>query len=99
MLRCSFCGQYPALRVAGRYEEAIDYLKRAVEGEPNDLSAYINLAVSYIMAGREEEARAAAKEVLRIDPRITRHFRTIQLKDPGAVERYAEALGKAGLPD
>ena len=88
-----------ALRVAGRYEEAIDYLKRAVEREPNDLSAYINLAVNYSMLGREEEARAAAKEVLRINPRITRHFRTIPLKDPAAVERFAEALGKAGLPD
>ena len=88
-----------ALRVAGRYEEAIDYLKRAVEREPNDLNAHINLAVNYSMAGREEEARAAAKEVLRINPRITRHFRAIPLKDPAAVERFAEALGKAGLPD
>jgi len=88
-----------ALRVAGRYEEAIDYLKRAVEREPNDLTAHMDLAVNYIMAGRMEEARAAAKEVLRINPRITRHFRYIPLKDPAAEERFAEALGKAGLPD
>jgi len=46
-----------------------------------------------------EEARAAAKEVLRINPRITRHFTTFPLKDPVARERLAEALGKAGLPD
>jgi adenylate cyclase len=88
-----------ALRVAGRYEEAIDYLKRAVEREPNDLNAHINLAVNYSMAGREEEARAAAKEVLRINPRITRHFLAVPIKDPAARERFAEALGKAGLPD
>jgi len=88
-----------ALRVAGRYEEAIVYLKRAVEREPNDVNAHINLAANYSMAGREEEARAEAKEVLRINPRITRHFSAIPLKDPAARERFAEALGKAGLPD
>jgi adenylate cyclase len=86
-----------ALRVAGRYEEAIDYLKRAVEREPNDLIVNIDLALNYSMAGREEEARAAAKEALRINPRLTRHFGAIWLKDPAARERYAEALGKAGL--
>jgi len=88
-----------ALRELGRYEEAIAYLKRAVEREPTDFLAYYGLAATYSMAGRMEEARAAAKEVLRINPRITRHFTTFPLKDPVARERLAEALGKAGLPD
>jgi len=88
-----------ALREVGRYDEAIDYLKKAVEREPNDLNAHINLAANYSMAGREEEARAEAKEVLRINPRITRHFSAVPLKDPAARQRFAEALGKAGLPD
>jgi adenylate cyclase len=88
-----------ALRELGRYEEAIAYLKRAIEREPNDFLAYYGLAATYSMAGRMEEAHAAAKEVLRINPRITRHFTTFPLKDPVARERLAEALGKAGLPD
>jgi adenylate cyclase len=88
-----------ALRELGRYEEAIAYLKRAVEREPNDFLAYYGLAATYSMAGRMEEARAAAKEVLRINPRITRHYTTFPIKDPVARERLAEALGKAGLPD
>jgi adenylate cyclase len=88
-----------ALRESGRYEEAIAYLKRAVEREPNDFLAYYGLAATYSMAGRMEEARAAAKEVLRINPRITRRFTTFPIKDPVARERLAEALGKAGLPD
>jgi len=88
-----------ALRVAGRYEEAIEYLKRAIEREPNDLNAHINLAANYSAAGREEEARAEAKEVLRMNPRITRHFSAVPMKDPAARQRFAEALGKAGLPD
>jgi adenylate cyclase len=86
-----------ALRESGRYEEAIAYLKRAVEREPNDFLAYYGLAATYSMAGRMDEARAAAKEVLRINPRITRHFTTFPMKDPVARERLAEALGKAGL--
>jgi adenylate cyclase len=88
-----------ALRESGRYEEAIAYLKRAVEREPNDFLAYWGLAATYSMAGRMDEAHAAAKEVLRINPRITRHYMTFPIKDPVARERLAEALGKAGLPD
>ena len=51
--------------------------------------------------GREEEARAAAAEVMRINPKFSLELygkRTL-LKDRTIVNAYIDALRKAGLPD
>jgi adenylate cyclase len=90
-----------AHREAGRYDEAIAYYRRATTREPNDVTAQFALAATCSMAGREEEARAAAKEALRINPKfsVERYMKTYPLKDPVARERFAQALRKAGLPD
>jgi TolB-like protein/Flp pilus assembly protein TadD len=87
-----------ALREAGQYDEAIAQLKKAIEQEPNDPLAYLVLTTAYSYAGREEEARAAAAEVIRIRPT----FRIEQLpqgthRDLAIVEHENEALRSAGL--
>jgi tetratricopeptide (TPR) repeat protein len=87
-----------ALREAGQYDEAIAQLKKAIEQEPNDPLAYLVLTTAYSYAGRQEEARSAAAEVLRIRPT----FRIEQLpqgthRDLCIVERENEALRNAGL--
>lgn len=88
-----------ALRDSGRYEEAIAVAKKAVEQEPKDTIAYMVLASSYQLAGREEEARAAAGELLRINPAFSleRLAKTTPHKDRAVAERFIEALRKAGL--
>jgi adenylate cyclase len=88
-----------ALRDSGQYDEAIALSNKAVEREPNDLLAYIVLASSLEMAGREEEARSAAKEVLRINPgfSLERLAKTSPHKDRAVVQRFIEALHKVGL--
>jgi adenylate cyclase len=90
-----------ALRDSGRYEEAIALQKKAIQEEPNDLFAYIVLASSYGLAGREEEARAAAKEILRIKPNfsVARLEQVVPHKDRTGVKRAGDALRKAGLPE
>jgi len=90
-----------AQREAGRYEEAIETLKRAVARDPDDIIAQVSLATCYGIMGREEEAQTAAKEVLRLNPKFSfgSDLRTNALKDPAARERAAQALRKAGLPD
>jgi adenylate cyclase len=61
--------------VAGQFEEAVAESIKAVQLEPNNLWARLTLASSYGSLGREEEARAAAAEVLRIDPKFSvEHF-------------------------
>jgi tetratricopeptide (TPR) repeat protein len=88
-----------ALRDTARYEEAIAQLKKAIEREPRDIMSYIVLASTYSMAGREKEARAAADEVLKINPKFSlEQFAKIHpYKDPATKERYIDALRKAGL--
>ena len=88
-----------ALRDSGRYEEAIAVAKKAIEQEPKDTIAYMVLASSCQLAGREEEAREAAKELLRINPAFSleRLAQTSPHKDRAVAERFIEALRKAGL--
>ena len=60
-----------AYRHVGRYEDAIAEGKKAFQINPNDLSTPFGLVFSYAKLDRKEEARAAAAEVLRIDPHFT----------------------------
>jgi tetratricopeptide (TPR) repeat protein len=90
-----------ALRDSGRYEEAITQAKRATKQESNDFIAWVALTSSYSLAGREEEARSAAKEILRLNPKfsVARWQKFTVHKDRAVVKRYCDALRKAGLPD
>jgi hypothetical protein len=59
------------------------------------------LAAAYVRAGREQEARAEAEEVLKIDPNFSVENWTKNLPyiPPPARERWIDVLRKAGLPD
>jgi adenylate cyclase len=89
------------LRDSGQYEEAIVQAKRVIEQEPNDITSYCVLTSSYSLAGRDEEARATAKELLRIDPKmsVAEYEKTSPHKDRAVVKRYCDALRKVGLPE
>jgi len=88
-----------ALRDVGRYEEATVQLKKAIEREPRDIMSHVVLASTYSMMGREKEAREAAAEVLKINPKFSlEHFAKIHpYKDPATKDRYIDSLRKAGL--
>jgi adenylate cyclase len=55
----------------GQYEEAIKWCEKAVSREPDSLWAHIMLATVYGLSGRDEEARAEAAEILRINPKFS----------------------------
>jgi tetratricopeptide (TPR) repeat protein len=57
-----------AYTLTRQYEEAIAILKRAITLNPNHLAAHVFLAAVYSESNQEEEARAAAAEILRISP-------------------------------
>jgi TolB-like protein/lipopolysaccharide biosynthesis regulator YciM len=84
---------------SGQYEEAITECKRATTREPNNLGAHLALTVAYSVSGRNEEARAAATEVLRIEPKFSIEYfsKTIVYKNQADRDRFIEALRKAGL--
>ena len=89
-------GSYRLMR---RYEEAITALKRALTINANNFGARQTLALVYSELGREEEARAEAAEVLRLNLSFSLEGmrQRLPFKDPAEVERYLAGLRKAGL--
>jgi adenylate cyclase len=90
-----------AFRLTGRLQEAATLYKKSLERAPKDFWMHAQLAAIYIEMGRDEEARAAAAEVLRINPKfsIELYAKTSIMKDRSVVDKYSEAMRKAGLPD
>ena len=67
----------------------------------NNITPYITLAASYSSLNRTEEARKAVEEILRIHPRFTleRHANVLPFKNQKKLDKYIDALRKAGLPE
>jgi adenylate cyclase len=85
-------------RDSGQYEKAIEVSKQALQREPNTQFAYIHMAVSYIRLGQEKEARAAAAEILRINPKFSLEYYAKILPFPQPVaDLVIKDLRKAGL--
>lgn len=87
---------------AGQYEDAIETAKRAVALAPDNDLPYTQMTVAYGALGRPEEARAAAAEVLRINPnfmvsKLRRGYE--DYRDQATVERLSGYLLGAGLPE
>jgi len=68
---------------------------------PDNLFAHIRLAATYSLSGREQEARAEAAEVLRINSKfsLNRFAKTIAYKHTSDRDLLITALRKVGLPE
>jgi tetratricopeptide (TPR) repeat protein len=88
-----------ALRVTGRFEEALSAYKKSIQREPKNIFAHTGMAATYIMMGLEEEARAEAAEVLRINPNFSLDSlaKSLPFKEQSMIDSYIGALRKAGL--
>jgi adenylate cyclase len=88
-----------AYRTAGQYANAIEYAEKAIQRSPNSLISHIVLAQCYSATGREEEARAEAKEVLRINPNFSldRFAKTAPYKNPEEKKQVIDSMRKVGL--
>jgi adenylate cyclase len=88
-------------RNKGQYEKAIELCKKGLSGNPDQLSLYLTLTISYSLLNRTEEAQKAAEEVLRIDPNFSLEYyaKTMPYKHQETGDKFVEALRKAGLPD
>ena len=73
--------------------------KKALEKSSDNLLALVSLPGAYGLAGRLEEAKATAKEVLMVNSRfsVDRYVRMLPFKDESDKIKNAEALRKAGL--
>jgi TolB-like protein/class 3 adenylate cyclase/Flp pilus assembly protein TadD len=86
-------------RMIGQYQEAITQYKKALRIAPNNIIAHIALAGTYSLLGRDEEARAEAEEVLRLNPKFSleSYAKMLPFKNQAQIDRFIEALRKAGL--
>ena len=88
-----------AYLLTGRFEEAVETLKKTLTRNADFWPSHILLAASYSALGRIDDARAAAAEVLRINPDFTleswRH--KCPFKNPEELDRRFEKLRRAGF--
>jgi len=84
-----------------RYEEAVRWMREGASRLPGLQDSHLGPASAYAQAGRPEEARAAAAEVLRINPSFTiKSWKPLTVyKDTKDLEHYLVGLRKAGLPE
>jgi adenylate cyclase len=82
-----------------QYDQAIANCRKAIQRSPDSLFAHIVLAAAYGSSGHDEEARAEATEVLRINPKFSLEYlaQTWPFKNKVDMKRYVEPLRKAGL--
>jgi TolB-like protein/cytochrome c-type biogenesis protein CcmH/NrfG len=90
----------------GRNEEAIRLLRRSADANPNDPRAYALLAAVHASMGRDDEARAALTDCLRLRPDLTikRIFDdwSVPLEATSPIyrhqhERFRDGLRRAGM--
>ena len=89
-----------ALRNVGRFEEAISAYKKAIQITPDNFIAHLGLVATYSLMDREQEARAEAAEVLRINPKFSLDKWAAtpgRFRDQSARDRIVGGLRKAGL--
>jgi adenylate cyclase len=87
-----------AYRFLGRYDEAIETYRKLLQIQPDHLPGHVNLAATYVLAGREEEGRFESSEIMRIDPQFSleRWAKMFPFRQE-LVDRLVDALRKAGL--
>jgi tetratricopeptide (TPR) repeat protein len=89
-----------AYRNIGKYDEAIAIWKGILQRWPDQVFSRILLAGTLVLAGRQDEARSEAAEVLRLYPEFSleRFGKTFPWKNKDDIERFViDPARKAGL--
>ena len=90
-----------AYRNAGQLELAVATLENTVKRFPAFISGRVALTSCYVLMGKEQEAKQEAREILRRDPAYTiaRYTTPNLYRNKETMEKWAESLRKAGIPD
>ena len=83
---------------AGQHEEAIEMAKIGVQRAPESFSSYLQLAAVLSVGGREEEARAAAAQVLKINPKfsVEQYAGALAFRDRSHLDYMVDAMRRQG---
>jgi TolB-like protein len=86
--------------VAGQYDKAIELCRHSLRENRMFASTHRILAISLALSGRAEEAGAAARELLELEPTLT--VSRFEQRYPGSgtpqAKLFGEALAMAGVP-
>jgi len=87
--------------VAGRYDEAIAWLRKCKRANPRFIAGLRMLAASFALSGNEADARAVAQELLTIEPsfRVSTFISWYPLQRAEDLARLEAGLRAAGLPN
>jgi adenylate cyclase len=90
-----------AYRNAGQLDLAVATLENTVKRFPTFISGRVALTTCYALMGKEQEAKQEAREILRRDPAYTiaRYTTPNLYRNKETMEKWAESLRKAGIPD
>jgi adenylate cyclase len=86
-------------RLTARYEDAVKMCKELLSRWPNNVPAHVQLVLGYTAWGHNEEARAVAQNLLRIDPKFSaqQFVNAMPYKDPALSAKTLELMHKASL--
>jgi adenylate cyclase len=86
-------------RFIGQYPEAVTQYQKALRISPDNIFANLGLTATYILMGQDQEGRAQAKELLRINPQFSleTYARSTSHKNQAKLDQYIDALRRAGL--
>jgi len=85
--------------VLKRYDEAIQALEKGLESRPRSERIHIWLAAAYAQAGKIDDAKWEAEQILQMDPEFSyaRIQEVFPFKEPADLQRFLDGLRKAGL--
>jgi adenylate cyclase len=86
-------------RIVGRDEESVATFKRVLQLWPDNLLGHAYLTAAFSAIGRDDEARAAAAEVMKIDPNFTAEglIKRFTIRNKQFLDQMVTDLRKAGL--
>jgi tetratricopeptide (TPR) repeat protein len=80
----------------GHFDEALEDVKKAVDGGYRNIYSYMNLAAAHAFKGEMDEAKAAMAEARRLKPDLSAKW---VMKHKPVLQFALDELRKAGLPE
>ena len=80
----------------GRFDEALEDVKKAVDGGYRNIYSYINLAATHALKGELDEAKAAMAEARRLKPDLSIKW---LMKHKPVLQFAFDGLRKSGMPE
>ncbi len=89
-----------AFNMLAKYEAAIKFYNAGFKLSQNYFFGFVGVTESNSLLGKRQEARAAAEEVLKIQPHFNaeEHIKAQAYKNSADEKRFLNALREAGLP-